>query len=84
MKQKKFGVLSSSQNPEQIANKVKGIVLLGSSIIIFLVGKFFGISLTPNEMTEIATALGAIAGAIWGVYGIILHLIALVTEKKAN
>lgn len=79
---KKYGVLTSSQNPEEIANKVKGAVLLSSSIVIFLVSKLSGIELTVNDMTDVATSLGAVAGAIWAIYGTILHLIAWFYEIK--
>lgn len=73
---KKYGALTSSQNPEEIANKVKGLVLVSSSVVIFLASKLFGIELTVNDMTDVATSLGATGGAMWAVYGGILHLIA--------
>lgn len=79
---KKYGALTSSQNPEEIANKVKGTVLAISSIVIFVAGKFFGIQIGVSDMIELATSLGAIAGFIWAVYGGILHLIALFYKVK--
>lgn len=79
---KKYGVLTSSQNPEEIANKVKGAVLAVSSIVILIAAKFFGVSITVADMTELAAALGTMSGLIWAIYGGILHLIALFYKVK--
>lgn len=79
---KKFGIISSSQNPEEIANKVKGLVLLFSSLVILIAGKFFHLSLTANDITSLATDLGVITGAVWTVYGTVLHLLAIIFKKE--
>lgn len=79
---RKYGALTSSQNPEEIANKVKGVVLAISSIAIFIAAKFFQIEITVDDMTALASALGALSGLIWMVYGSILHLIAWFYEVK--
>ncbi len=81
---KKYGALTSSQDPNEIANKVKGAVVFSSSIIIFVLAKWFNIHLTVTDMTQVGTELGAIAGAIWAVYGSILHLIAWFYATKAE
>lgn len=79
---RKYGALTSSQNPEEIATKVKGVVLAISSIAIFIAAKFFQIEITVDDMTALASALGALSGLIWMVYGSILHLIAWFYEVK--
>jgi len=79
---KKYGALTSSQNPEEIANKVKGGVLMASSAVIFLASKFLGLEIGVSDMTELATVLGALSGAIWAVYGGFLHLIAIFYRVK--
>lgn len=73
--QKKFGSLTSSQDPNEIANKVKGIVLMSSSVAIFVAARFIGIALTADDMVSLATEVSGIAGAVWAIYGSILHLI---------
>lgn len=78
----KYGVMTSSQNPEEIANKVKGAVLAVSSIVIFVAAKFFQIEISVNDMTALAGSLGTLSGLIWAVYGTILHLIAKFYEWK--
>jgi hypothetical protein len=69
------GWLQSSQDPTQIANKVKGVILLASSFIIFFVGHFFHITLTAEDVLSLGSELGAIAGLLWAVYGGILHFV---------
>jgi len=81
MDNRKFGALTSSQNPEQLANKVKGIVLALSSIIILLASKLFGVQLSPTDMVSLATQVGTIAGGVWAVYGSVLHVITLFYKK---
>jgi len=76
MSTRKFGSLTSSQNPEELANRVKGIVLALSSIIIFGASQLFGISLDANDIVDIATKLGMVSGAIWSAYGGIIALVS--------
>lgn len=80
--QKKYGALTSSQDPEQIANTVKGIVLTFSGVIIFFATQLFQLSLTSADVLVFATGLGTIAGAVWTVYGLIMKLVVWVSAKK--
>lgn len=66
---------ASSANPEEVSNRVKGIVLMLSSVIIFIAAQFFNLTLTPADMIEVATSLGAIAGAVMTIYGVGLALV---------
>ena len=77
-----YGAISSSQDPEQIANKVKGVVLALSSIIILVAGRFFGIQLSANDMISLATEAGIVSGAVWAIYGGILHVLAIIFKKE--
>lgn len=76
MNNRKFGALTSSTNPEELADRVKGIVLASSSIIIFLATQFFHVQLTANDVLSLATEAGAVGGAIWTIYGAIKWVIA--------
>lgn len=67
--------LQSSQDPEQVANKVKGIILLSSSAIIFFAAQFFHLQLTAADIITLSTEIGGIAGTLWTIYGIILHIV---------
>lgn len=77
---RKYGAFTSSQNSEELSNRVKGIVLSLSAIIIYVAGSFFNISLQPNDVTDIATQLGGVVGAIWTIYGFILSVVARFTK----
>lgn len=79
---KRFGALTSSQNPEEIANKVKGTILAFSSIIILLAGHLLHLQLTASDMISLASELGTVAGAIWAIYGFGLHAIAVFYKWK--
>jgi len=80
--ERKYGALSSSQNPQELANKVKGIVLASSSIVIFLAAQMFNIQLSANDMISLSTEVGAVAGAVWAIYGFVLHAIAWFYKVK--
>ena len=67
--------LQSSQDSTQIANKVKGAVLLASSLIIFFASSFFHVQLAANDILTLATQLGAVAGAVWTIYGVVLNVL---------
>lgn len=76
------GWLQSSQDPTVIANKVKGLILMGSAFVILLAGQFFHITLTANDMVSLATEIGTIAGAVWAIYGCVLHLVTWLGTVK--
>ncbi len=82
MQTKRFGALTSSQDANEIANKVKGAILGFSSIIIFLAAQFFNIHLSANDIISLATELSAVAGAVWCLYGFALHGIKLFYDWK--
>ena len=75
MKQPLLGAVASSVDPTEISNRVKGIVLGLSGVIIFIAGNFFNINLQPADIVDLATQLAMIAGAIWTIWGGILALI---------
>lgn len=76
MDNKKFGAITSSIDPEEIATKVKGIVLGLSGVIIFLGATFFHITLSANDIITLATELSMVAGAVVFLYGIGMHILA--------
>jgi hypothetical protein len=82
MNQKKFGAITSSQDPEQVANTVKGLVLSFSAIIILLAQQFFHLSLSANDVASFATEASVAAGAVWTLYGLVMKLLVLVFKPK--
>lgn len=84
MKDKKLaGWAASSSNPEEVSNRVKGIILALSSIIIFLGTNLFGINLSPQDVVDLAGQLGVVAGFIWGLWGAGIALVRFIAEKRA-
>lgn len=76
------GWAASSASPTEVSNRVKGVVLAGSSIIILLASKLFGLELTAQNVVELATQLGALSGAIWAVWGAGVALVRWFAEVK--
>ncbi len=83
MNNRKFGAITSSQNPEEIATRVKGIVLALSSIIIVVAGQVFHIGLTSNDVISFAGELGSVAGAVMTLYGAGLWLLSKIFKQPA-
>lgn len=82
MTNKKLGAIwASSSNPEEISNRVKGIVLALSSIIILVAAQFFKIQLSAGDVVSLATQLGTVAGLVWSLYGGVLALIRFFGSK---
>jgi hypothetical protein len=73
--------LQSSQDPTEVANKVKGAILLCSSLIILLASQFFHIQLSANDVITLGTELGTVAGAVWTIYGVVLHFVTYLGTK---
>lgn len=65
--------LQSSQDPGEVANKVKGAILAMSALIIGIAATVFHITLSANDIISLASGIGVIAGAVWFIYGFILH-----------
>ena len=76
--------LRSSQDPEQVANKVRGVLLMFSGIIVYLLGAMFGIDISnPQDTLEFVTQISSIAGAVWAAYGVVLNFVTWIFAKRA-
>lgn len=63
------GWAASSQSPEEVSNRIKGVVLMFSSVIIFVAAQFFHLQLSATDVVTLATELSAIGGLLWSLYG---------------
>lgn len=79
---KRFGALSSSTNPQELAATVNGAILAVSSIILYVGTNLVGIDITQGDITSFAAAIGAVAGGVWTVYGLLRKLVVMLAEKK--
>jgi hypothetical protein len=76
--------LSSSQDSTQVANKAKGVILFASSFIIMGAAYLFHITLSASDIVTLATEIGATAGAVWTVYGVVLNIITWVGTVRSG
>jgi hypothetical protein len=82
MKEKRFGALSSSADPEQLANTVRGAILAVAAIIVYIGTNLLGIEITQGDITSFAAAAGAIAGGVWTCYGIIQKFVVMIAKRS--
>ena len=68
-KQRLAGWAASSESPEDISKRIKGLVIGASAIIIWGAAQFFNIELTASDIVELGTQLGIVGGAIFSLYG---------------
>lgn len=77
---KKFGALSSSQNPQELANTVKGLVLSLSAVLL-MAARAFDLPLTETDVVTLATQLGLAVGALWTLYGLGLKVVTAFAKR---
>lgn len=78
---KTYGAITSSQNPDEIATRVKGIILALSSIIILVAGQIFHVTLSANDIISLAGELGSVTGAVMTLYGAGLWLLSKIFKQ---
>lgn len=64
--------IQSSQDPSQVANTIKGIVVGASALIIFLAAQIFHLTLSSTDVLTLGTELGMVVGGIYGLYGLLM------------
>lgn len=67
---KRFGAFSSSENPDALADTVKGVIL-GASTLIILLAHLLGLNIGTAEITNFAIGAGSAASSLWIAYGLI-------------
>lgn len=75
-KRPRFGALSSSENPDQLADTVKGIILGASSLVIYfgniLLHRFhFPFTIAEENVTAFAIYAGAAVSGAWTLFGLL-------------
>lgn len=70
--------LTSSQNPDSVSHTVRGFVLMFSGIVL-TIAQAKGWVYDASQYTFLATQLGAAAGSLWFLYGLVFK--ALVRIK---
>lgn len=83
MDNRKFGSLSSSSDPQQLAATVSGLILTFSALIIVLAQKL-GFPLTQNAVASFAEQSGLAVGALWTMYGIVRKIVIAIQQRLAK
>ena len=60
---------SNPLTPDEVSNRIKGVVFASSAVIIFLAAQFFNVVLTPEDVISLGTQLATLGGLIWSLYG---------------
>ena len=81
---RRFGAFSSSENPDELASRVKAIILGFSTIIIFLAAQLFHITLTADDVVMLATQISSVAATIWFAYGVVKAVVIWGIDKWNN
>jgi hypothetical protein len=77
---KDLGILASSENPQKLADTVKGLIL-GSSALIIYIAHLFGVELVTEQISQFAIVLSTSAASIWTLYGLVKKAIIAITNK---
>lgn len=64
-----------------MANSVRGLILALSALVIYGAG-VMGVPLADSDIGELAAGLGAAAGALWTVYGLLMKIVARVSATE--
>jgi capsular polysaccharide biosynthesis protein len=82
MNEKKLGAwAASSSNPEEVSNRIKGIVVALSGLIIFAAAQFFNVQLTAQDVVELGTQLSVLGGLVFSLYGAGVALVRWMAVK---
>lgn len=82
MQNKRFGVFSSSEDPNKLGDRAKGIILGASTLIIFCAHYFFGINIFAEDISQFASGVGAAISSLWFLYGLIKSLLVKYYVRK--
>lgn len=80
--QRKYGALSSSEDPQKLAATVTGVIVSLASLIV-LVASNLGFPLNVQQVTSFAGILGTAVGAIWALYGLVRKVVIAIATKFA-
>lgn len=67
--------MASSSDPTELSRTVQGIIIGASSIIMFIGLQFFHIQILQADVTTFAASIGAVAGGIATIYGLVMKLV---------
>jgi len=66
--------IASSVNPNQLSTTISGLIITLSSVIILVASKY-GLVISTDDISSIATQVGLAIGALTTIYGLIRKLL---------
>jgi uncharacterized membrane protein YczE len=81
--EKKFGSLSSSSNPRELAATVSGLILTFSALIILIAQKL-GFPLTQNVIANVSEQIGLAVGSLWFLFGVVRKIIIAIQQRLSR
>lgn len=83
MPNRRFGVLSSSEDPTKLADTVKGLII-GAGVLIIYLARLLGFEITTEQITNAAIVIGTAISSVWVAYGLLKKVvIALFTKFRS-
>ncbi len=63
-------IIASSNDPTEVSNRIKGLLLTSSGVILYVLSTVLHITITPENYVALVSELAAVIGAIWSLYGL--------------
>lgn len=80
MSNRRFGALSSSEDPQKLGDTVKGIIIGATVLIIYLAG-LLGFEIGGEQIANAAVIIGGAVSSVWTLYGLIKKIVVAVSAR---
>lgn len=77
---KKFGILSSSADPEKVGKMIEGFII-GLSVLIIYFAHTMGLNVVNEQITALAVQFGAAISAVLVVFGAIRKIVIAIQQR---
>ena len=78
--EKKYGMLSSSEDPQKLSDTVRGGIIALSVVIIYA-AKLLGVEIGGEQVVNFAIGAGTAVSSIWIVYGLVKKFVIFIQEE---
>jgi len=76
------GWAASSASPEEVSNRIKGVLLAGSGAIVWFLVTVFNLEITVDNFVTLVPLIGTLGGSIWAVWGALMALLRKVATIR--
>jgi hypothetical protein len=80
---RRFGVFSSSADPEKLGKTVQGLIM-GAGTVLILILNMFHITVGSEELNTVAVNIGGLITALLVAYGLVQKLFVWAIDKWQN